>query len=121
MVSWSLFESKEEDDKNVLTLLEKIQASITTKPEQETPEVPVGTLGRRGARLNTKLKAQSTARDIGGDNLMIENFWDRNFESAEEVPWTKFEEAFKKDYESQLSGVCACVRVCVCVSKLFPW
>ena len=88
MVNWTIFENKEEDDKNVLNLVGKIQDAIKT--EQKIPEVPVGTFG--------KLKIDSTVKNIGGG---IENFQDRNFEYAEKVPGTKFEEAFKK---SQLSG-----------------
>jgi len=107
LVDWTIFKSKDQESEDVKYLVEKIQK--VCQPA-ETPAAPTAQVGisRRGARLNTKLKAQSTVKDIGGDNLMIENFWDRNFESAEEVPWSKFEEAFKKDYDSQLSGGFGC-------------
>ncbi len=56
-------------------------------------------------RLNTKLRAQSTLRDIGGDELQhISTFWDRNFPDEDTVIWFKFQQAFLTDYESQLTG-----------------
>ena len=107
-LSWIVFSNTEEDDTNVKTFIQVAQDQIspksTTTEAEVTPTASIaGRVGRRGARLNTKLKAQSTVRDIGGDDLMIENFWDRNF-TEEEVTWAKFEECFKKDYEAQLGG-----------------
>ena len=62
------------------------------------------TIVRRGGRLNTKLRAQTTVKELGGEELTIDTFWDRNFAEEEEVMWFKFQQGFLKDYEAQLSG-----------------
>lgn len=62
------------------------------------------TIIRRGGRLNTKLRAQTTVRDVGGEELTIDTFWDRNFGEEDEVAWFKFQQGFLKDYEAQLTG-----------------
>ena len=61
------------------------------------------TIIRRGGRLNTKLRAQTTIKDIGVEEN-IDTFWDRNFPEEDEVPWYKFQQGFLKDYEAQLTG-----------------
>ncbi len=105
-LQWVVFEIKEEDDLNVKSLIQHIQEAAATKTEEAaaTPTTTAGRVSRRGARLNTKLRAQSTVKDIGGEELMIDNFWDRNFASEDEVTWDRFEECFRKDYEAQLSS-----------------
>ena len=62
------------------------------------------TIVRRGGRLNTKLRAQTTVKELGGEELTIDTFWDRNFAEEDEVMWFKFQQGFLKDYEAQLSG-----------------
>ena len=54
--------------------------------------------------MNTKLRAQSTLKDLGGEETTIDTFWDRNFRDEDEVAWYKFQQAFLKDYEAQLTG-----------------
>ncbi len=57
------------------------------------------------ARLNTKLRAQSTVKDFGGtEEQHINTFWERNFPDDDTVPWFKFQQAFLSDYQAQLSG-----------------
>ena len=103
---WSVFDDEDKQDLYIKTFIQLIQEQVAPKTSPETSfdeaSVPV-LISRRGGRLNTKLKAQSTIRDIG-DDLQIENFWDRNFPSDEEVAWYKFQKCFLNDYETQLAG-----------------
>lgn len=81
---------------------------------------------KRGGRLNTKLKQQSTLGGLGTSTspTQINNFWDRNFPSDSEVPWYKFQKCFLSDYETKLSGMAqniACLNelvFCLCVIQI---
>lgn len=69
---------------------------------------------RRGGRLNTKLKQQSTLGGLGVSTspTQIDTFWDRNFPSDNEVAWYKFQTCFLSDYETQLSGMIIMMTEC---------
>ena len=80
MVNWTIFESEEEDDKNVVNLVGQIQDAIkTTEPEQKIREIPVS--------------------KVFYSTINSENFMEFKFV---EVRGTKFEETH---YKSPLSGV----------------
>ena len=79
-----------------------------THTQQQAPETSIDkskTFVRRGGRLNTKLRAQTTVGEAGEEQTLT-TFWDRNFPEEDEVQWYKFQQAFLKDYEAQLSGEC---------------
>lgn len=60
---------------------------------------------RRGGRLNTKLRQQTTVQEFATtDQTHIGTFWERNFSGEAEVPWYKFQKGFLEDYESKLAG-----------------
>lgn len=109
-IQWSVFDDKEKQDMLIKTFIQLVQDQVSPKqsPEEESlagPSKDISVLiTKRGGRLNTKLRAQTTVRDIGGEDLHIDNFWDRNFPTDSEVPWYKFQKCFLEDYEAQLAG-----------------
>ena len=107
-LQWSVFDDKEKQDMYLKTFIQLIQDHLSNKSHAEDSigddYYSSAFITRRGGRLNTKLRSQSTIRDIGGEDLQIMNFWDRNFPNEEEVPWFKFQKCFLNDYEIQLAG-----------------
>lgn len=95
---WTIFDV----DPQVEGFIQKIQEKLS---EAEETAVTSSVFTRRGGRLNTKLRTQTTLQDIsiGTEQSRIGSFWDRNFESDDEVPWYKFQKCFLDDYETQLS------------------
>lgn len=115
---WSVLQSGSDGDPHKLTeFVELIQAQLTNPTVVEQVEVVqtsvVGSAAphhstRRGGRLNTKLRAQSTALDMGETKeteFSGTNFWERNFPDLEDVAWFRFQQAFLTDYESKLAGL----------------
>lgn len=94
-LEWAIFDI----DPQVGSFIEKIKKQLSAETNVET-SVVITT--KRGGRLNTKLRQQTTVQEISvGAN---DSFWDRNFQSDDEVAWYKFQKCFLDDYESQLSG-----------------
>ena len=104
---WKIFD---EDPKTHMEgFCTQVQQQMTVVEEASVnPMVSVESalIKRRGGRLNTKLRQQSTVQDfsLGEQVEQIHNFWERNFPDEEEVAWYKFQKAFLDDYESKLSG-----------------
>jgi hypothetical protein len=88
------------------TKVESVIKRIQEQPEEPASPTVSLTPARKGGRLNTKLRNQNTLQDIniGTTQTQIDSFWDRHFESEEEVLWYKFQKQFLDDYETQLSG-----------------
>ena len=89
----------------------KLQRLATASSDGEVPTSPTASIDqstiikRRGGRLNTKLRAQTTVQEFGSDMQHVDTFWERNFQSEDEVPWYKFQKSFLDDYETQLSSM----------------
>ncbi|XP_064391997.1 uncharacterized protein LOC135339690 isoform X2 [Halichondria panicea] len=106
---WVIFDKDEDTISKQFVQL--VQEQLNPKERTRSPapveaSVTPSTSVPGKVRLNTKLRAQSTLREIGGEELQqINTFWDRNFSDEDTVPWFKFQQAFLTDYESQLSGL----------------
>lgn len=92
---WKIFDV----DPQIDGFIERIQEKLSEPVEQ----AGTGTSTKRGGRLNTKLRQQLTIQEFSGDSGS--SFWERNFQSDDEVPWYKFQKCFLEDYESQLSSM----------------
>lgn len=95
-LQWTIFDVDPQIDGFIAKVQEKLseeQAGVETS----------AIFTKRGGRLNTKLRQQSTLQEISVDPG--NSFWDRNFQSEDEVPWYKFQKCFLDDYESQLSSM----------------
>ena len=68
-------------------------------------EVSGGGIGRRRARINTKLLSQGSGSFEETVDTTKDSFFDRNFPGETEVPWFKFQQAFLSNYETQLTGM----------------
>lgn len=101
---WTIFDV----DPQVGGFVQKIQEKLSEAEETASlVSTDTSIVTKRGGRLNTKLRSQNTMQDIniGDEQSHINSFWDRNFESDEEVPWYKFQKCFLDDYETQLSSM----------------
>ncbi len=102
-IDWNIITENSEEALSALIEKAKEQISVPT----EGPGSPLGSIDtsalivRRGGRLNTKLRQQTTVSNFGDQ---INGFWDRNFNEDLEVPWYKFQKCFLDDYETQLSS-----------------
>lgn len=118
-LEWTVFDV---DPQQTESFVAKIREGVTSPAESPPPRD--GTYSRRGGRLNTKLRQQSTMQDIGtGAGGQLNTFWDRNFQSEAEVPWYKFQKSFLDNYEAQLSCMyiivfVVCVYMYVCITDL---
>lgn len=106
-LAWTIFDV---DPKSQIEgFVAKIKEAASSEPETASiPQETSGTYTRRGGRLNTKLRQQTTLQDLGkgnSDGNSDESFWDRHFQSESEIPWYKFQQCFLEDYESRLSDL----------------
>ncbi len=91
--------------------ISEVQGMVTPSGEGEALTSPMASIDqsslikRRGGRLNTKLRTQTTMQEFGmGNQEQINNFWERSFHEDDEVPWYKFQKCFLDNYEAQLSS-----------------
>lgn len=104
---WCIFDV---DPKPQLVDYVKEVKGMVSSGEEEAPASPTTSIDqsslikKRGGRLNTKLRAQTTVQEFGATTEHIDTFWERNFKSDDEVAWFKFQQAFLNDFESQLSS-----------------
>lgn len=103
-IQWTIFDAEGDDfDMQVKAFIQVIQGEVNQQPLPEDSITDNSALmKKRGGRLNTKLRQQSTLQDLGVEQ--IDTFWDRNFKSDDEVPWYKFQKCFLEDYEAKLSS-----------------
>jgi len=112
-LSWTVFDKEAEKEAVGRQFVQLVQEQLTKPvgeqvelaPTQSLQSAPPGVRVGRGVRLNTKLRAQSTTRDGEDEGGVTDTFWERNFQTEEEVPWFRFQQAFLSDYEAQLSGL----------------
>ena len=104
-LKWTVFDEDTSDKLESFTKEIQEQASQAEPAADPVASLDSALMKRRGGRLNTKLRQQSTVQNFGTtEQTHINTFWERNFAEEEEVAWYKFQRAFLDDYEADLKG-----------------
>ncbi|XP_019646659.1 PREDICTED: protein tirA-like isoform X1 [Branchiostoma belcheri] len=100
-MEWVDFSDRDKFDVSFAALTQKIKAATNDGDESKVAEVGKPKLERQPTRQNLNKMTRLNSNPLDDES----DFWERAFKDAKDVPWSKFKEAFDKQYGSLLDGM----------------
>ncbi|KAI8504908.1 hypothetical protein Bbelb_170170 [Branchiostoma belcheri] len=100
-MEWVDFSDRDKFDVSFAALTQKIKAATNDGDESKVAEVTRPKLERTPTRQNLNKMTRLNSNPLDDES----DFWERAFKDAKDVPWSKFKEAFDKQYGSLLDGM----------------